>query len=121
MIQYFHCKYAQDVQPWMGHDRYTVAVEVPLKNDLLDLFAFGNKILKIDVGMSKVHPHDQYSKSIGREISKSKMKATSFQFKVAQFPDDDTIHLYLYSETNELIFRIHNKSEKVYLLSALQR
>lgn len=121
MIQYFHFKYtdAKTARPVYGSE-YTVAVEVPLKSDLLDLMTFGIKSINIDVGNSMVHPNDIYVKSIGRSVAKTHMMPTSFTFKFAQFPEEDTINLFLYSDKNELVFRVHRNSEKVYLISAFK-
>lgn len=88
MIVYYHKKTGYGYEKWDRSDggvissftpgRYTVAVELPTKEQLFSLISTSVKTLEIPIGIACAHPSDQFNKKIGRELSKRRMEPVVF-------------------------------------------
>lgn len=113
-----------DVQYYHNNEefeRYTVALMLPDKEDLLDLTEpFYRKDLPINLGIAKLHPNDQYSKKIGREVSSKKL--IQYYAKIVEtFHERDIIRIKLEVHGKNLPFKylllqVHKISDRVYFL-----
>lgn len=84
MNQYYHQQFL-----WPSS---TVCVEVPEPSKLLNLInPIHSKLIILNVGYSLVHPDDRFVKSIGREISYSKMKPETFRLKRIEYDNLENI------------------------------
>lgn len=104
--------------------RYTAAIEMPSKNDLLDLMGFGPKHLFLNVGKASVHPKDQYVRKIGREIAVKNIKRIKYSLSDIRYPSEDSLVLTLVSENLEdpirvVQMKIFFQTQKVYLMNVL--
>lgn len=101
-------------------NRKTYAVEVNFsKQDLLELLTQPFLSVYIRLGISKVHPDDQYSKAIGRDISKEKLISTKFDFLQSKMILTDNSMLIEYYSPNKNLsikFRVVDDSDKPHLL-----
>lgn len=99
----------------------TIAVEVPLKKELIDLLDPKNtKHLMIKVGYSLLHPNDRYVRKIGREESLKKVFPKTFYIKQVTFNDNTTIFTLRPIDSNftikELTFRVNLNYDKVHFI-----
>lgn len=101
-------------------NRKTYAVEVNFnKQDLLEVLNDPFSSVYFRLGISKVHPKDQYSKTIGRDISKEKLTSTIFEFSQSRMISIDhslTIEYYSVDQNILLKFRIVDESDKPHLI-----
>lgn len=95
-IQYYHKKEKQSDDFVSDTRRYTAAVEIPNIKTLLETIISVSKTLTLSVGIAYVHPNDQYQKSVGRELAKTRMAPVEFKMRYAvAHPAMDTgDHIY---------------------------
>ncbi len=114
--QYYHGTTAKD-----NFYEFTLAVNVPTKEELkLDVWKLlGDNIkdMKLTTGYTKVHPNDQYSKKIGRDLSSSRMVETVFKLENVTITEGIK-YLYLKSNDIGLTLEIKDGREKVHLINA---
>lgn len=104
-------------------DRKTYAVDVNFdKQDLLELLSDPFKPIHFMVGIAKVHPNDQYVKSIGREISKENLSFVKFQFlesKLLSLQESLVVEYYSFENNMSIKFRLSDQSDKPHLLEVI--
>lgn len=59
----------------------TLAIELPSKKDLQELFSSHSTQLLMKVGKSKKHPKDAFNKKVGRTVSELKMVLIPVTFR----------------------------------------
>lgn len=100
-------------------NKKTYALEVNFnKQDLLELLNEPFDSVNFMLGVSKVHPNDRYSKAVGREISKQKLKSTKFYFLSSEcfLLNSMNIIFYCEEENMSIKFRIADDSDKPHFL-----
>lgn len=123
-LQYFH---ANNI--WFIFRKYTVAVDVPSKEKLLDMLQIGsNKIISLKTGYSLVNPKDNYNKKLGRDICNKRSKINDFQLTSVEFKENDNLDFIfeaLYPETreenhclDEITISVSMKRSRPYLINA---
>jgi len=70
------------------YERATLAIELPNKQKLLNIFSNSNEIT-LNIGASFVHPKDRYVKSIGREQSNKTIGNTICTIAAIKFQPAD--------------------------------
>jgi predicted nucleic acid-binding OB-fold protein len=112
MIQYFHNMYANP-------DRFTLAVDVPQKFFLENLINLSSeKDIEILVGVSIVHPKDRYVKSIGRQLSNSRLQLMKFTLLQIDFGNEHAF-LEFYSHKVSITIKLHKYGLKPHLINAI--
>lgn len=56
-----------------GHTRGTIAIALPEKRDLLNLFEQHGTCTLLGLGISQVHPDDKFDRVVGREVSSQRV------------------------------------------------
>lgn len=51
------------------YPRCTVALDLPAKDELINMIKLGVSVLPMEVGYTQAHPKDQFVKAIGRDIA----------------------------------------------------
>jgi hypothetical protein len=94
----------------------TYALEVNfLKEDLLESLCHPFTKAKFNLGVSYLHPDDNYSKEIGREVSSGKLEPEKFNLlTVARV--SDMIYITYENEDMYLKFRLFEHSSKPHFI-----
>lgn len=112
MTQYFHNQYPNP-------DIFTVAVDIPDKHALEALmFLHTQKDIFLGVGVSMVHPKDRYVKSIGRQLSSSRLELTKFTLLQVDF-GNECVFLELYNPKVSITIKLHKYGLKPHLINAV--
>jgi hypothetical protein len=69
--QFFH-------QPNPSSQKYTVCVDIPPKEEFLELLLNPHTKLELNCGLALCSPQDNYNKKIGRNLSSSRKLSTEF-------------------------------------------
>lgn len=118
-IQYFHGD--------LGYEGFTLCIEAPKYAQLImhghSAVTFyelsKNKPLVIKTGVAKLHPKENYSKKIGREVSFSRLQEKSYILKLIQFDGDCAFYNFVSDcETISIRLKVKKNKEKVHLLTA---
>lgn len=116
-IQFYHNQY----------EGMTYAVDVSFnRDDLLECIHHFDQEIAFQVGVSYVHPNDNYCKKTGREVSATKIKPVMLKLAGVNKPydysklpgelDDNKLFLVFRGNGLELEFRVNSKSEKPHLI-----
>lgn len=71
-----------------GDPRVTIAIEEISREALFDLVLNGNNTIDLDIGVTFVHPKEQYSKKLGREQSLAQVtKKLATLTNITVFPE----------------------------------
>lgn len=112
-IQYFHQKEtSKELLGLVADRRFTAAVEIPSIKTLLDTVTSVGKTLTLSVGITYVHPKDQYQKSVGRELAKARLTPVEFKMRYAVVSPNLETEDYVYDVTlfsNDLSVEIRYK------------
>jgi hypothetical protein len=68
----------QSQASYLDIKRYTVCVDVPSKDELLNLISLKNPIITLNTGVALCSLKDNFSKKIGRSISSSRKQSVAF-------------------------------------------
>jgi len=63
---------------YLGIKRYTVCVDVPSKDELLNLISLKNPTITLNTGVALCSLKDNFNKKIGRSISSSRKQPVAF-------------------------------------------
>lgn len=101
-----------------NEERYTMAVDVPPASDILDLMAFGNKKIVINVGSTIVNNKDNYNRKIGRDLSRSRLKPQIYELRIVEYKDEKKLDLYFYCDIigSEIIFQVAFGKDRAYFI-----
>lgn len=115
------------------HDQYngyTYAIDVGFnREDLLETVHHFDQPIAFKIGMSTLHPNDNYCKATGREVSAGKMKPVMLYLDGIhkhQVPlgvdNDDKLYLQFKDPITYTYytFRVNNKSDKVHFIKVYQ-
>lgn len=106
-IQFFHA----------FEERITYALDVNFnKHDLLEAVHHFDKKVLFNVGCSFVHPNDVYTKSVGRDISSTRLEPVEFKLDMIH-NHGEKIYLRFQSDSLNVEFRVCNNSDKPHLIS----
>lgn len=101
----------------LGTVRKTFALKLDFnKEDLHRVFCTNTEIT-LQLGISKVHPNDNFCKEIGRNVSIENLKARQFKLESCDF-EDERIVWTLYCESDKIMVKLRTskRSYKPHLL-----
>lgn len=121
-LQYYHNRALNELKDWIKE--YTVVFDVPTKGNIyhfinchLNPTAEFPKLLAFNYGIAKLHPKDNYVKTVGRNVAKNKMKFTMFTIKEITF-NKDGFQLILTDPYINITLDVNHNREKVYFINA---
>lgn len=113
-IQYFH---QTSTEGYLN--RVTVALELPSVKDILNTASLhSSPNIAMKMGISYVHPNDNYSRKVGRELALSRLKPIDFFLTQITF-DDIGRHLYKFDSVDDnhsICLRLSHKSNKPHFI-----
>jgi hypothetical protein len=116
-IQYYHGDY--------DYENFTICIQAPTYSELMmhghssvTFYELSHKKpLVIKTGISKVHPKENYSKKIGREVSFYRLEEKSYILESVHFKNDCAYYDFVSDcKTLTLRLKIKKNKEKVHLL-----
>lgn len=111
-IQYFH-----DAEAGRS---YAVQVDFS-KEALSNVLHHFTEPFYVKLGVSKVHPEDEFNKRIGREVSSHNLKKVKLQLDHIKVEENRAVFTFTAEEENLiLVFRTHKDSEKPHLLNIFE-
>lgn len=103
------------------YERKTYAVDVNFsKEALINMLHNFSEPLVLQVGVSQVHPDDQFVKSIGREVALDYLEDVEVKVKNVVIEEKRAL-FYLKAPGFVLCFRIHEDSDKPHFINACER
>lgn len=81
---------------WKPDTQGTVAVELPSKEQLLNVINYQDSVLNVRVGAAELHPKDKFVKKIGRELAQQRLSFINAEVKHIQLENN---RLFLMCET----------------------
>jgi hypothetical protein len=113
-IQYFH----QTNDAWVS-PMVTAALEVPTKDEILSTSGLqSSPNITMKLGISKVHPNDNYNRKTGRKVSSTRLTPIDFILTKIEF-DGFGRHVYRFDsmEGKHIVFlRLNSKSDKPHFI-----
>lgn len=111
--------YHHNLNPEYDPDRHTFALFIDFnKDDLYKAFCTGEE-LTLQLGVSTVHPKDNFCKEIGRSVAIGNSKARQFKIDRCDFEDERIVWtLYSHSDMIMIKLRTSKRSFKPHLLKA---
>lgn len=99
-VQYYHQKemYNNPLSA-VPDKRFTAAVAIPNIKTLLETITSVGKTINLPIGISYVHPNDQYQKSIGRALANERIAPVEFKMRYAVVSPDIETGDYIYDVT----------------------
>lgn len=76
MIQFYHNTF-----PSLNENKFTVCLTLPSKEELLELIKNPTKSIEMELGYSICSKSDNFSRHIGRELSNSRKKQSTFHLE----------------------------------------
>lgn len=107
MIQYFHSP---------EYNKFTIAVDVPNKDSLLQLLKEQKRIFKIKIGKSFCNDKDQYVRSIGRDLSSSRIQEELFLLHATIFEQQHMLFYLINSLNERLVLKVFYNKPKVHFV-----
>lgn len=113
-IQFYH---KTPNRCYQNESPITIAVEVPSKEQLRYATNTFDEIF-VNVGRAKLHPNDQYIKSIGRQVASSRMKQEGLVcIEINEMGEHDTVMVFENLAGNTFTFKVSSKSDKVWFVN----
>jgi len=99
--------------------RLTVALEVPTIKDIINTASLHTSPnISMKLGITYVHPNDNYNRKIGRELSLTRLNTIDFILTKIEF-DDIGRHIYQFNSMDDehiIYLRLNPKSNKAHFI-----